>query len=63
MNENIRCESNYNKKDKFLECKKINYRKLTYKKKLSGKFRLYLSDNMAYKKAFELLIKKSYIHH
>ncbi len=63
MNENVRCESSLNKNDKFFECKKINYKKLGYNKKLSGKFRLYLSDNMAYKRAFDLLIKKSYIHH
>jgi hypothetical protein len=63
MTENMRCESSSNKNDKFTECKKLNCKKLVYNKKLSSKFKLYLSDKMAYKKAFDLLAKKIYIHH
>ena len=63
MTENIRCESNSNKKENFVECRKLNCRKLVYKKKLPGRFKLYLSDKKAYQKAFDLLAKKIYIHH
>ncbi len=63
MTENVGCESRSNKNEKLIECKNINYRKLVYNKRLSGKFRLYLSDRMSYKKAFDLLAKKTYIHH
>ncbi len=63
MTENVRCDSNPNKIDKFVENKKINCRKLVYNKKLSGKFKLYLNDKMAYNRAFDLLSRKVYIHH
>ncbi|NLN49606.1 MAG: hypothetical protein GX154_11105 [Clostridiales bacterium] len=63
MIENMRCESNSNKKESIVECKKLNCRQLVYKKKLPGRFKLYLSDKKAYQKAFDLLAKKIYIHH
>lgn len=63
MSENIRFESNSNNNSKFIDCKKLNCKKLVYNKRLSSKFRLYLSDKMAYKKAFEILARKKFIQH
>ncbi len=60
---NLRYESNSNKNEKYIDWNKLNCKKLVYNKRLSGKFRLYLSDKMAYKKAFEILAKKKFIHH
>ncbi|MCK9216913.1 MAG: hypothetical protein M0P77_03180 [Firmicutes bacterium] len=62
MTENMRCELNSDN-EKYIENKKINCRKLVYNKKLSGKFKLYLNDKMAYDRAFDLLARKVYIHH
>lgn len=60
---NLRYESNSNKNEKYIDWNKLNCKKLVYNKRLSGKFRLYLSDKMAYKKAFEIFAKKKFIHH
>ena len=62
MTENMRCELSSDN-EKYIENKKINCRKLVYNKKLSGKFKLYLNDKMAYDRAFDLLARKVYIHH
>lgn len=63
MSENMRFESNSNNNGKYIDCNKLNCKKLVYNKRLSRKFRLYLSDKMAYKKAFEILARKKFISH
>ncbi|MDD4378281.1 MAG: hypothetical protein PHH48_09110 [Eubacteriales bacterium] len=63
MSEDIRYEAEAIKRDRFIDCNKLNCKSLVYNKRLSGKFRLYLSDKGAYKKAFELIAKKRFTHH
>ncbi|MFA7573592.1 MAG: hypothetical protein WCY24_07705 [Lutispora sp.] len=63
MSENIRYEAETIKSERFIDCNKLNCKRLVYNKRLSGKFRLYLSDKGAYNKAFELIAKKRFTHH
>ncbi|SHI73621.1 hypothetical protein [Lutispora thermophila] len=63
MSEDMRYEAKTMKDDGFIDWNKLNCKKLVYNKRLSGKFRLYLSDKGAYKKAFEIIAKKRYINH
>ena len=63
MSENMGFESNSNNNGIFVDWNKLNCKKLVYNKRLSRKFRLYLSDKMAYKKAFEILARKKFISH
>jgi len=63
MSEDIRFETKAAENKKYIDWNKLNCKKLVYNKKLSGKFRLYLSDKGAYKKAFEIIAKKRFIHH
>jgi len=63
VSEEVIYETEAIKRDKFVDINKIYCKKLVYNKRLSGKFRLYLSDKGAYNKAFELIAKKRFIHH
>lgn len=63
MSGNIRYGAEAVKNERFIDCNKLNCKRLVYNKRLSGKFRLYLSDKGAYKKAFELIAKKRFTHH
>lgn len=63
MSEEVIYEAEAMKSERFIESNKLNCKKLVYNKRLSGKFRLYLSDKGSYKKAFDLIAKKRFIHH
>ncbi|MCQ1531548.1 hypothetical protein [Lutispora saccharofermentans] len=63
MSGDIRYDAEVIKNERFIGCNKLNCKRLVYNKRLSGKFRLYLSDKGAYKKAFELIAKKRFTHH
>ncbi|NLM42700.1 MAG: hypothetical protein GX201_01560 [Clostridiales bacterium] len=52
MSEDMRYEAKAVKNDKYIDWKKLNCKKLVYNKRLSGKFRLYLSNKGIYKKGF-----------
>lgn len=52
MSEDMGYEAKVIKNEKYIDWNKFNCKKLVYNKRLSGKFRLYLSNKGIYKKGF-----------